>query len=66
MCQQLLLLLLLLSILCRIFHDVQLPHVVFHYLTPGLFWPTYWPSTFHLQLYHSPKYAILIPTIYMT
>ena len=56
----------LLSILCHIFHDLQLPHVFFHYLTPGLPWPTYWPSTFHLQLHHLPKYAILIPTFTLT
>ena len=32
----------------------------FPLITPGLLWPTYWPSTFHLQLHCSPKYAILI------
>ena len=53
-------------ILCHIFCDVQLLHVFFHYLTPGLLWPTYWPSTFHPQLHHFPKYTILIPTFYMT
>ena len=35
-------------------------------LTPGLLWPTYWPSTFHFQLHHSPKYPVLISTFYMT
>ena len=56
----------LMSILCHIFRHVQLPHVSFHYLTPGLLWPTYWPSTLHLQLHRSPKYAILIFTLYIT
>ena len=28
--------------------------------------PTYWPFTFHFQLHHSPKYAVLIPAFYMT
>ena len=56
----------LLFILCQIFCDFQLPHVFFHYLTPGLLWPTYWPSIFHLKLHCTPKYAILIPTFYMT
>ena len=37
------------QIIC-IFYDVKLLHVLFHYLTPGLLWPTYWPSTFHLHL----------------
>ena len=36
--------------------------VFFHYLTPGLFWP----SNLHLQLHRSPKYAILIPKFDMT
>ena len=50
----------LLSILCHIFHDIQLPHVFFHNLTPGLlafYLPPPAPS-------HS--YVILIPTFYMT